>query len=113
MKSLDTDYKLCEFCYNVQNKVKINYADGTLIEDNRILGKSKLVKSLTKAYNESRQKRTSNGNINLVIDDQNKVYHTENCTIPNGVEPKYIKEITTKEQIIKDKGYSKCEKCFK
>lgn len=113
LKSLDTDYQLCEFCYNVQSKVKINYTDGTLIEDNRILGKNKLVKSLTKAYNESRQKRTNNGNMNLVIDDQNKVYHTENCTILNDVEPKYIKDITTKEQIIKDKGYSKCKKCFK
>ena len=112
LKSLDTQYELCEFCYNVQNKVKINYADGTLIEDNRIFGKQKLVQRLTKAYNESIEKRKSYININLVIDDKEKIYHTESCTIPNNVDPKYIKNITTKEQIIKDKGYSKCKNCF-
>lgn len=112
IKSLDTQYELCEFCYNVQNKVKINYTDGTLIEDNRILGKHKLVQCLTKAYNDSVEKRKSNANINFVIDDQKKIYHTEKCIIPNNTEPKYIKNITTKEQIIKDKGYFKCKKCF-
>lgn len=35
-----------------------------------------------------------------------------NCIIPNDIDPKYIKGITTKEQIIKDKGYSKCKECF-
>ena len=112
LKSLDTQYELCKFCYNVQSKVKINYFDGSIIEDNRILGKNKLVQKLTNAYIENRQRKSSNNNINLVIDDQNKIYHTENCTMPNDIDPKYIKDITTKEQIIKDKGYSKCKECF-
>lgn len=71
-----------------------------------------MVQRLTKAYNESIEKRKSNININLVIDDKEKIYHTESCTIPNNVDPKYIKNITTKEQIIKNKGYSKCKNCF-
>lgn len=111
VKSLDTQYELCEFCYNVQKKVKINYTDGSIIEDNRILGKRKLVQSLTKAYNESMEKKKNN--INMVIDDQKKIYHAEECIIPNSIDPKYIKDITTKEQIIKNNGYSKCKKCFK
>ena len=48
LKSLDSQYEMCEFCYNVQNKVKINYFDGTLIEDTRVIGKIGLVQKLKK-----------------------------------------------------------------
>ena len=111
-KGINTEYNVCVFCYNVESKVKFNYSDGTIIEDNRIIAKNKLYQSIKKSYEQNKQRKSENGNINLVIDNKSKIYHTENCTIPNKVDPKYIKEITTKEQIIKDKGYAKCKKCF-
>lgn len=111
-KGIDTEYNVCVFCYNVESKVKFNYSDGTIIEDNRIIAKNKLYQGIKKSYVQSKQRKSENGNVNLVIDDKSQIYHTENCTIPNKADSKYIKEITTKEQIIKDKGYAKCKKCF-
>ena len=111
-KGLDTAYNLCIFCYNVEDKVKFNYADGTIIEDKRIIAKNKLFQNIKKSYVNNMQKKSENNNINLVIDDKSKIYHTEDCTLPNNIDSKYIKEITTKEQVIKDEGYNKCKKCF-
>lgn len=113
-KGLDTEYyNLCVFCYNVEDKVKFNYTDGTIIEDKRIIAKNKLFQNIKKSYVNNMQKKNENSNINLVIDDKSKIYHTEDCILPNNIDPKYIKEITTKEQIIKNKGYTKCKECFK
>lgn len=111
-KGIDTEYNVCVFCYNVESKVKFNYSDGTIIEDNRIIAKNKLYQGIKKSYVQSKQRKSENGNVNLVIDSQSKIYHTKNCIIPNDIDPKYIKDITTKEQIIKDKVYSKCKECF-
>ena len=40
-KSLDDEFSVCEFCYNIQKGVKFKYSDGTVIEDKRILPKIK------------------------------------------------------------------------
>lgn len=111
-KGLNTEYNKCIFCYNINKKVTFDYYDGTIITDNRMISKNKLVQNVKKLYEKSMQQRSKNGNINLVIDNKSKVYHTENCIIPNKINPKYIKEITTKEKIIKDEGYTKCKECF-
>lgn len=109
---IDTEYNVCVFCYNVEDRVKFNYADGTVFEDNRIMGKNKLLRKIKKSYVKNIQEKSENSNMDLVIDDKLKVYHTENCILPRRINPKYIKEITTKEQVIKDEGYTKCKKCF-
>lgn len=63
-------------------------------------------------YVKRKQRKAKSRNINIVVDNQSKKYHTEECTKLRESDPKYIIEITTKEHIIKNKGYSKCEKCF-
>lgn len=58
-QSLDDDFSICEFCYNIQENVEFSYTDGTLISDNRpfkvvkqvihkILQKNKLKEKQTK-----------------------------------------------------------------
>ena len=56
-----------------------------------------------------KQERTRN--TNFVVNSQTKKYHMENCKILNNINPKYIKEITTKEKHLIDKGYSACKVC--
>lgn len=97
-KSLDTDYEFCVFCYNVQKKVKINYLDGSIKEDNRIIMGTKLLKEFKNTYNQ-KKKQSKDSNINLVVNAQTKRYHYEDCSIIKNTDPKYIKEITTKEKI--------------
>lgn len=108
-KSLETDYELCMFCYNVEDKVKINYTDGSIKDDNRSILKTKLIEKFKRSYSEKKQ--TKSQNINLVVNSQTKKYHYENCSMISNADPKYIKEITTKEkELIKD-GYSMCKVC--
>lgn len=109
---IDTEYNVCVFCYNVEDKVKFNYADGTIFKDNRIIGKNKLFGNAQKSYANHMQKKSENNNINIVLDSKSKIYHNENCILPSKIEPKYIREITTKGQVIEDEGYTKCKKCF-
>ena len=109
VKSIDTEYELCMFCYNVEDKVKINYSDGSIREDNRGVLTTKFIEKFKKTYSKKRQKKSPN--INLVVNVQTKKYHYEDCSIVTNTEPKYIKEITTKEKnLIKD-GYSVYKIC--
>ena len=41
-QSLDDNYSICKFCYNVQRKVKFDYSNGSIIEDKRLLEKIKI-----------------------------------------------------------------------
>lgn len=92
------------FCYNVEDKVKINYSDGSIKEDNRGILTTKFIEKFKKLYSDKRQKKIPN--INLIVNVQTKKYHYEDCSILKNIEPKYIKEITTKEN-----GYSICKIC--
>lgn len=49
--------------------------------------------------------------MDLVVNSQTKKYHIEDCKALNNVDPKYIKEITTKEKSLIDNGYSGCQLC--
>jgi len=110
VKSLDTEYETCIFCYNVQEKIKINYVDGTLIEDNRII-KAKFIQKVKKSYEKRTQKKSKN--LDLSVNSQTKKYHYENCSVLENTDPKYIKDITTKEKSLKADGYSACKMCFR
>ena len=67
------------------------------------------MKKVKTSIEEKRQERTRN--TNFVVNSQTKKYHMENCKILNNADPKYIKEITTKEKHLIDKGYSACKVC--
>lgn len=106
-KSLDTEFTLCKFCYNIKKKVKFKYSDGSIIEDKR-----GIKKSIQKIKIErEKKKQEKSRNIDFVVNSQTKRYHIENCKKLNNVDPKYIKEITTKEKNLIDNGYSACNEC--
>lgn len=108
-KSFDTEFTLCRFCYNIKKKVKFKYSDGSITEDNR--GIIKPIQRVKTSIEE--KKRVKSRNANFVVNSQTKKYHIENCKMLNNVDPKYIKEITTKEKSLIDNGYSACKICNK
>lgn len=108
-KSLDTEFSLCRFCYNIKKNVKFKYSNGSIIRGNR--GIEKTIQRVKTAVEEKKQEK--NRNINFEVNSQTKKYHIENCQILNNVDSKYIKEITTKEKNLIDNGYSACELCEK
>ena len=108
-KSLDTEFTLCRFCYNIKEKVKFKYIDGSIIQDNR--GIIKTIQRVKTSIEEKKQEKSKN--IDFIVNSQTKKYHIENCKILNNVDSKYIKEITTKEKSLIDKGYSACKVCSK
>jgi DNA-entry nuclease len=110
-KSLDTEYELCVFCYNVEDKVKIKYADGSIKEDNRAILKTKFVEKIKDSYLKKKQDKSKN--VDIVVNSQTKKYHYEDCKMLKNIDPKYIKEITTKEKRLISDGYSSCKVCYK
>ncbi len=108
-KSLNTEFTLCRFCYNIKKKVKFKYSDGSIIKDNR--GIIKPIQRVKTSIEE--KKRIKSKNVDLVVNSQTKKYHIENCKVLNNVDPKYIKEITTKEKNLINNGYSACKLCDK
>jgi DNA-entry nuclease len=110
-KSLDTEYELCVFCYNVEDKVKIKYTDGSIKEDNRGILKTKFVEKIKDSYLKKKQDKSKN--VDVVVNSQTKKYHYEDCKMLKNIDPKYIKEITTKEKRLISDGYSACKVCYK
>lgn len=106
-KSLDTDFSLCKFCYNIKKKVKFKYSDGSVIQDNR--GIKKTIQKIKIAREEKKEEKSKN--TDFIVNSQTKKYHIGNCKALNNVDPKYIKEITTKETSLINNGYSACKVC--
>lgn len=106
-ENLDTKFSICRFCYNVEKNVTFNYDDGSIIRENNKI--KKIVTKLKRSY--SRKKQIESKNENFSVNSQTKIYHLENCTMLSKVEPKYIKEITTKEKVLIKEGYSSCKVC--
>lgn len=108
-KGLNTEFTLCRFCYNIKKKVKFKYSDGSIIKDNR--GIIKPIQKVKTSIEKKKQEKSKN--MDLVVNSQTKKYHIEDCKALNNVDPKYIKEITTKEKNLIDNGYSGCKLCSK
>ena len=108
-QGLNTEFTLCIFCYNIKKKVKFKYSDGSIIKDNR--GIIKPIQKVKTSIEKKKQEKSKN--MDLVVNSQTKKYHIEDCIVLNNVDPKYIKEITTKEKNLIDNGYSACKLCDK
>lgn len=106
-QGLNTEFTLCRFCYNIKKKVKFKYSDGSIIKDNR--GIIKPIQKVKTSIEKKKQEKSKN--MDLVVNSQTKKYHIEDCIVLNNVDPKYIKEITTKEKSLIDNGYSGCQLC--
>ena len=110
-QSLNDNFCLCEFCYNVQSNVKLDYSNGNIISDERefpekkksIINKSKTIKMIKEK------------NIDYVINRKINTFHIKsaNCNKLNNVEPKYLIETTTtKSELIKI-DLKPCKNCIK
>lgn len=108
-QGLNTEFTLCRFCYNIKKKVKFKYSDGSIIKDNH--GIIKPIQKVKTSIEKKKQEKSKC--MDLVVNSQTKKYHIEDCKALNNVDPKYIKEITTKEKNLIDNGYSGCKLCSK
>jgi len=93
-QSLEDDFCVCEFCYNIQKYVKFNYKDGTIIEDTKptIIKK---IKSLAKKRSNAKKKANEQLK-DYVIDREKMQFHLKkaNCDIANKIEKKFLNETT-------------------
>lgn len=93
-QSLDDDFSVCEFCYNIQKGVKFNYKDGTIIEDTRF---NLLDKIKNFGKKKSNTKKKANEQLkDYVIDRETMQFHLKNanCDIANKIKGKFFNETT-------------------
>ncbi|MCI8961444.1 MAG: hypothetical protein HFJ18_00760 [Clostridia bacterium] len=107
-QSIDDDFRLCRFCYNLQSGVKFKYSNGTVISDKRILPKIKR-KIEFKVEKIPRKIFT-----NYIINTRAKEFHLMNkkYTKLRNVNSKNIQETTAIKQELLDKGLKPCDKCI-
>ena len=113
-QSLDDDFSICEFCYNIQRNVKFKYSDGTIIEDNRGLIE-KIKQTAKKTFTIKSANSNKKQNENYVINRKTRVFHLmdKKCSSLKGVESKYINETTATEKNLMNAGLIPCNKCIK
>lgn len=103
-ESLDDNFSVCEFCYNVQKDVKFNYKDGTIIEDTRINLIRRAKNLLNKKINLHITKKDKEQIKDYIIDRKKKKIHLKdaNCKMVDNIGLKFLNETTaTKTELLK------------
>lgn len=113
-QSLDDDFSICRFCYNVQKNVDFDYKNGSIIKDNRIA--RKIRESAKKIFNILKKNEIKTGDeqtMNYIINRKTKVFHLKdnNCNSFRTTPLKYINETTAKEKDLIKAGLNACKKC--
>ena len=115
--SLDDDFSVCKFCYNIHKDVKFSYKNGKIIEDNRE-GTTEKIKDKTNNSKKSSKAKGSDNSSNktddYVINRKTNKFHLKdkNCAKLNDVEPKYINETTATKVDLINAGLTACKKCI-
>jgi DNA-entry nuclease len=110
-QSLDDNFSICQFCYNVQKNVQFNYKDGSIFKDSRLIGKKK---SKSNTLLKNRQaKELDEQNRNYIIDRHTKEIHLKdnNCKKLNNVKSMYINETTATKKDLEKAGLIACTEC--
>ena len=113
-QSLDDDFSVCEFCFNVQKNVTFDYSNGIIIKDNSFLNKIvKIVRKSVKLTN-TNQKRNTDGNKNYIINRKVNEFHLKDvqCSKLKGIEYKYLNETTATKDDLLDANLTPCKKCI-
>ncbi len=117
-KSLNDDFSICKFCYNVEKNIKFDYKEGNIIYNHRYLkivnNKLAEIKENIKINkNKSTKKKTKvREKKNYVLNINTKECHySKQCEKLNNIEPKYIQGTRTTEQVILNNGFKFCKKC--
>lgn len=112
-QSLNDEFSICKFCYNIQKGIMFQYTDGTIIK-NTLSNKIKQI--VTKKNNvKNNKKDVNNINKNYLINRQNNEFHLYNshCNKLNDIESKYIIETTAKKSDLLKINLIPCDKCIK
>ena len=112
-QSLDDDFSVCEFCYNVQKNAKFNYKDGSIIEYRKFTVIEKVKRVIENSKKSNTSKNRKNQINNYVINRKTNEFHLKdsNCANLKNVDSKYINETTaTREELIKA-NLKQCPKC--
>lgn len=112
-KSLDDEFSVCEFCYNIQKGVKFKYSDGAVIEDKRILPKIKQrVNKITGNNNKRIKDKITEKNKNYIINRKTNEFHIDKeCEGLKKIELKYINETTAVKRDLLNANLIPCKKC--
>lgn len=112
-KSLDDNFSLCVFCYNIQNNVEFDYYNGTIISDNRPF---KTIKKTVNKIMQLRQNKKDNDNTttDFVINRKKGEFHLykNKCKSIQNVEPKYLLETTTTKKDLIKANLKPCNECI-
>lgn len=110
-QSMDNELSICEFCYNIQGQVKINYKDGTIIKDERNTKETKgniSKKKTTKDKDENKEK-----NKDYILNRKTSEIHLDNnCSKLKNIEPKYLQGTTTTISELLEVNLKPCSKCI-
>lgn len=117
-KSIDGEFNVCQFCYNVEKYIKFDYKDGTVLYNHNYIEKTKeklgkirdKVIAVTKKTNKKRLKQGEKTNFILNI-ITGECHYSNDCEKLKNVELKYIQGTRTTEQVIIDNKFKICSKC--
>jgi DNA-entry nuclease len=110
-QSLDDNFSICQFCYNVQKNVQFNYKDGSIFKDSRLIGKKKSKSNTLLKHRQT--KELDEQNRNYVIDRYTNEFHLKdnNCKKLNNVKSMYINETTATKKDLEKAGLIACSNC--
>lgn len=96
-QSIDDNYSICRFCYNIQKGKKFRYSDGMIVGEKQIW--SKVVQTVANTI--ARKNNRKSGYINYTINIKTKTFHLydNDCKQLQNVEPKNIQETTAQKKI--------------
>lgn len=103
--------KFCNFVFNIQPNVSINYADGT---NSLISAPSETTKQTVKTTQTTTQNQTQSVqpvSKHFVLNTNTKKYHDPSCSSVSQIKAKNKKEFDGTEEELKQMGYSPCQKC--
>ena len=103
--------KFCNFVFNIQPNVNINYADGTnsLISAPTTTTATQTIKTTTQATQNTQS--TQSASRQFVLNTNTKKYHELSCSSIKDIKEKNKGTYTGTEEELKNMGYSPCKKC--
>lgn len=112
-QSLDDNFSVCEFCYNVQKGVKFNYKDGTIIEDTRFNIIKKVKNVISKKSNSKPKKKDEEHTNNYIIDREKMKFHLKdiNCNEVDTIKSKFKNETTATRSELESVELTACMCC--
>lgn len=110
-QSIDDNYSVCRFCYNIQKGKKFRYSDGMTVGEKQIW--SKVVQTVANKI--ARKNNRKSGYINYTINIKTKIFHLydNDCKQLENAEHKNIQETTATEKDLIAVGLKGCKNCVK